>query len=419
MPLTAADLEYLRTPQAQKLLADELPDEPVQAVSKLRKRCSPEETSAILTMRELRRRARHSDRFPHALSERLLATDKMLQQASSWRLAVHKARRLIAAGDGPIADLCCGMGIDALAIATEGRNVTAVDRDPAAILCTEHNAEVLNVASRLVVEQADVTRACLPAEAIVHIDPDRRPRGRRGTSLADAAPPPRFLAGVMTSTAAGLIKLSAAIDPDELRSLPPCSREYVSEHGVVKQLLVGWGLPDRPAGRTFATRLTGDLLDPTATSLAAGIATPAGAGECGAFLVEPDPAVIAADATDDLATAHDLWRIEPGHVWLTGNAPPDTPLAASFEILDQVPGREKDIARCLRKHRAGIVEVKPRGIRLDTDRLQRTLRGDGPETLSVLWTRRGRSQIAFIARRCGPRPRRTHRPGEPPPSGGG
>ncbi len=412
MPLTADDLEFLRSDRAARLLAGELPDEPVQAVSKLRKRCSPEETSAILTMRELRRRACQSGRFPRALAERLLATDKMLQQASSWRLAVHKARQLVAAGDGPIRDLCCGMGIDALAIATEGRTVTAVDRDPAAIACTEHNAEVWDVASRLAVEQADVMQGTLPAEAIVHIDPDRRPRGRRGTSLADAAPPPRFLAGVMTATAAGVIKLSAAIDPDELRSLPPCSREYVSEHGVVKQLLVGWGLPGRPADQTFATRLTGDMETPVATSLAAGLAAPAGAGECGPFLVEPDPAVIAADATDDLAAAHDLWRVEPGHVWLTGNAPADTPLAANFRILDHIPGREKDIARCLRKHQAGIVEVKPRGIQLDTDRLQRTLRGDGPTTLTVLWTRRGRSQIAFIAERCPPAKRPQRHPGD-------
>jgi hypothetical protein len=166
---------------------------------------------------------------------------------------------------------------------------------------------------------------------------------------------------------------------------------------VVKQLLVGWGLPGRPAGATFATKLLGTIDDPAAATLQAGLAPPAGAGEPGAYLIEPDPAVIAADGTDDLAEAHGLWRIEPGHVWLTGDAPAKTPLAASFEILQAVPGRQKDVGRALRKLGAGLVEVKPRGVRLDTDRLQRSLRGEGERTLSVLWTRRGLSEVAFIA----------------------
>jgi hypothetical protein len=289
------------------------------------------------------------------------------------------------------------MGVDALAIAAEGRNVTAVDREPSALACTEHNAAAMDAAERIIVERVDVTQMSLSADAVVHVDPDRRPTGRRGTSLQQAAPPPRFLAELMKRTAAGIIKLSGAIDPDELADLPPCSREYASEQGVVKQLLVGWGLPGRPAGATFATKLLGTIDDPAAATLQAGLAPPAGAGEPGAYLIEPDPAVIAADGTDDLAEAHGLWRIEPGHVWLTGDAPAKTPLAASFEILQAVPGRQKDVGRALRKLGAGLVEVKPRGVRLDTDRLQRSLRGEGERTLSVLWTRRGLSEVAFIA----------------------
>lgn len=402
MPLTLDDLEYLRTPQAARLLAMDLPAETVQAVSKLRKHSSHDEAAAILTLRELRKRARRSGRFPEQLAGNLLATDKMLQQASSWRVAIHKARQLTAVGDGPVWDLCCGMGVDALAIAAAGRNVTAVDLDPAAVVCTEHNAAATGLPERVSVRRADVTQMSPWTDAIVHADPDRRPTGRRGTSLQQAAPPPRFLAELMKRSSAGVIKLSAAIDPAELAELPPCSREYVSEQGVVKQLLVGWGLHGRSPEATLATKLSGRVDDPTAATLPAGLAPPAGAGEPGAFLIEPDPAVIAADGTDDLAEAHGLWRIEPGHVWLTGDAPAETPLAACFEIIETVPGREKDVGRALRRLDAGVVEVKPRGVQLDTDRLQRSLRGRGGQTLSVLWTRRGASQVAFIAVRCQP-----------------
>jgi hypothetical protein len=65
-------------------------------------------------------------------------------------------------------------------------------------------------------------------------------------------------------------------------------------------------------------------------------------------------------------------------------------------VLDRAAGREKDVARVLRSHRAGAVEVKPRNVQLDTDRLQRRLAGRGSRRLAVLWGRVGNSQQALI-----------------------
>jgi hypothetical protein len=50
----------------------------------------------------------------------------------------------------------------------------------------------------------------------------------------------------------------------------------------------------------------------------------------------------------------------------------------------------------------GIVETKPRGLWLDTDAVQRRLRGDGDRPLAILWCKMGSKQQAFIIERFRP-----------------
>jgi len=119
-------------------------------------------------------------------------------------------------------------------------------------------------------------------------------------------------------------------------------------------------------------------------------------------LIEPNPAVLAARGADDLAAAEGLWRIDRGLDWLFGDGPVATPLARSFRVLDAVAGRERDIARALRRLDAGRVEIKTRGLKLNTDVLQRRLRGRGSQNLAVLFCRLGQHQRAFLCQRAEP-----------------
>lgn len=68
----------------------------------------------------------------------------------------------------------------------------------------------------------------------------------------------------------------------------------------------------------------------------------------------------------DLAAAHGLWRV------------------AGFEVLADVPGRNCDIARAVRNLDGGTVEIKPHGLKMDTDRLQRQIRGRGKASAKLL-----------------------------------
>jgi hypothetical protein len=67
-----------------------------------------------------------------------------------------------------------------------------------------------------------------------------------------------------------------------------------------------------------------------------------------------------------------------------------------YEIIETVSGREGEIRLSLKKLNAGFVEIKSCGVNINTDALQRRLRGKGDRALVVVWTRMGDKQKAFI-----------------------
>ncbi|NBB94211.1 MAG: hypothetical protein GVY16_00530 [Planctomycetes bacterium] len=402
MSLTLEQLEFLASEAAEPLLAMDLPTEPLAAQTKLRKQCDAAQATAVGRLKELRRRA--VEKLPASLAAGLLVTDVLLQQASGMSEANLKAGRLVRlAGACGVWDLCSGLGVDALALAATDCDVTACDLSDAAVLCMRYNARQAGLTGRLDVRQADVTGLEVPADAVVHIDPDRRDGGRRSVSMADYSPAVPFLRSLVEATGGGCMKLSAAMDAAELDGWP-VELEWISRGGTCRQLLAWWG-GDAVGGRRKATVIVaggealGDLPE-TASVVGSSATTDAPTvGAVGEWIIEPDPAVLAADLTDALAAEFGWRRFQPGLDWLTGEVRAETPLAASFRVLREMPGREQDIARALRELDAGLVEIKPRGVRLDTDRLQRRLRGRGSRALAVLWTRRDERQVAFIAER--------------------
>ena len=153
----------------------------------------------------------------------------------------------------------------------------------------------------------------------------------------------------------------------------------------------------------MATLVFGDATDPQSISLPAGLAPWSPAAEAGRYILEPDPAVIAADATDDLAallTAQGTpaWRIAAGLDWLSADDPVDTPFARVFRILKTAPGRERDITAAIAELDGGIVEIKPRGVALNTDALQKRLRGDGSRRVDPGAAGRYRDNVGLAPR---------------------
>ena len=406
--LSLSQLQFLTSPEAANLLTMELADDPLGAQKALRKHCNATEAAAAATLRDLRLRAVRGERFDEAAASVMLTTDKLLQQASSLRMAAYVGKQLAdLAGGTEVLDLCCGMGADAIGAAVAGASVRGIDIDERAVLCAKHNALAASVADMCTFEVADATAMALPAKSVIHIDPDRRVEGRRTVQLEDSRPGPQFLRQLVRREAPGAMKLSPALDLQTLDDWENVSIEYVSERGVCRQLIVWWGTgePHRKATVVF-----GDLARPKSVEICVDGGGLAALRPVGEWIIEPDSAVIAVGAVDSLARRHDLWRIDASLAWLSGSAPPrqgpgegeQKPMARSYRILREVSGREGDVAKAVRQLGGGTVHVKTRGVSLDTDALQRRLRGKADRPLVVLWCRLGQRQRAFIAEPPGP-----------------
>ncbi|MEK6310779.1 MAG: SAM-dependent methyltransferase, partial [Curtobacterium sp.] len=139
--MDAAELAQLLTPEGMALL-DRTPSvsdggEIVRVVSRLRgEGHDPGLVAAVLTQAKLRQKA--GAKFG-PFASRMLFTEAGLEQATRLQVAAQHAGRFAAAGLTRVADLGCGIGGDAMAMAALDLDVTAVDRDEVTAAVATHN----------------------------------------------------------------------------------------------------------------------------------------------------------------------------------------------------------------------------------------------------------------------------------------
>ncbi|WP_315133514.1 methyltransferase domain-containing protein, partial [uncultured Actinomyces sp.] len=189
MTATQDALAPLLTPAGWALLATLPPyrqDEALALGERLRAQGhSPDLVAAALTQQRLRARA--AAKFGPFASTMLFTPDG-LEQATRLAVAAHHAARYQHAGTTRVADLGCGIGGDALALAGLGLGVLAVERDETtAALATVNLMRFPEVTVRC----ADAREVDLVAESVdgVFADPARRSGGRRLTDPEQWSPP--------------------------------------------------------------------------------------------------------------------------------------------------------------------------------------------------------------------------------------
>lgn len=357
--------------------------DPLGTLSALRKRWSEDEAAWLYDQAVLRRRA--LAKFPEA--EALLFEAEALEQASARPVARWRAEHVFSPY-GRVADLGAGIGGDALALALADKRVLAVERDPVRAALLEHNAAVLGLADRVRVFRGDLREAELETEA-VFADPARRRAGRRTVRLTEMEPP---LADLLRLGAAALaVKLAPALDKSELP--PGAGLGFVSLGGELKEALAGFG------GLAWE--------EPWAAVLPAGarLTGPEGplrSGPVGAYLYEPDPAVIRAGLVRRLAARLDAWQLGAQVAYLSTDEFRPTPFAQAWRVLAHGPFRQRSIEGWLRDHGAASVEVKRRHSPVEPaqleKKLKRALLGPGP-TLTLFLTRLEGRPWAVLGRR--------------------
>jgi SAM-dependent methyltransferase len=392
--MDAAELAELLTPEGLRLL-DSLPPyetttDVVRLVSELRGAGhSPGLVAAVLTQSKLRRRAQ-AKFGPFA--DRMLFTEAGLEQATRLSVAARHAERFRGAGANRVADLGCGIGADSLAMAALDLEVTAVERDEPTAAIAAYN---LAPWSAVTVHHADAETTSLDGVDGAWLDPARRNEKGRLHDPADWSPSLDFAFGLAERMPVG-VKLGPGVDRDVIPA--GAEAQWVSVDRDVVELGVWFGPAARPGIRRAALVVGAHgVAELTAGADSADVEV----GTLGEYLYEPDGAVIRARLIGDLARELDGRMVSDEIAYITSDGAVETPFAACFRIIEQLPLDERRLKRELQVRGIGRVEIKKRGVDIDPAAFRRRLapRGDGEATLVL--TRVAGRRVALLAERLG------------------
>jgi SAM-dependent methyltransferase len=383
-----ASFAALLTSEGRALLDEVRGTDPARELAvatRLRRTHPAELVSAALAQARLRQRA--AAKFPAADAERMFFTPHGVEQSTRTTVAAYRARRLRTLGVTSVADLCCGIGGDALALARAGIRVLAVDRDPLTAAVARANAEALGLADLIEVREADVTEVDTSGYDAVFVDPARR--GGRGRVFDPEAysPPLSWAVNAARSAPHAALKVAPGIPheavPDEAEA------EWISDGGDVKEAVLWFGtepglvrstlLPD---GHTLRGR---GLPDPPVRPL-------------GRYLYEPDGAVIRAHLVAEVAEEVGGGLIDATIAYVTADAPRPTPYATLYELTDQLPFNVKRLRALLREREVGVLTVKKRGSAVEPEELRRKVlpKPHGRAAVTVFLTRREGAPVMLL-----------------------
>lgn len=374
------DFRWLLTDDGQQLLdraeraRAEADDDPVRAAEAVRRHVpdAPGRAAAALTQAQLRARAR--DKFAD-LADRMYFTPDGLEQATRLPVARHRAARVALAEPASVIDLGCGIGGDLVALAGAGLTVAAVDTDPLRVEVARANLAALGLPGA--VQQADATDLDLTPFTIAFADPARRDDRGRVLDTRGWTPPWSFVGSLLERPA--VVKVAPGIPHD----LVPdgVEAEWVSDHGEVKEAAL-WSSYLATARRRATVLGDGGLATLTEED------DPYDHGErpvrgVGAFLYEPDGAVVRAGLVTAVAAGVGGGLLD-GHIaYVTADSAFRTPFARCYRVREQLPYREKALRAALRERGIGRLTIKKRGVDVTPEQLRRRLdlRGDAAATL--------------------------------------
>ncbi|HFQ94531.1 MAG TPA: class I SAM-dependent methyltransferase [Anaerolineae bacterium] len=389
--MTLDDFYFLLTESGQKWLADTAvppvtPQNHLQIAARLRQELSPSQAQAVLETVLLRQKA--AVKFSRA--ERMFFTRAALEQASSEVVSGYRAERFRQAGCQRVADLGCGIGGDALALAAEAE-VTGVEWDPLRLAMAQENARVYGHGGRFHPLQADLPALTPFAVDGVFFDPGRRDeQGRRFYSVRQYQPPLALVDRWREVAGYTAVKVSPGIHYEEIP--PDAEIEFISLRGEVKEGVL-WYEGFRTGTARRATLLPGGhtLTSNDLPEEETAVTPPK------TYLYEPDGAVIRAHLVQALARQLNATLLDPEIAYLTGDVAQETPFARRFRLEDALPFQLKRLRRYLQERNVGRVTIKKRGSPLEPDKLRRQLRLRGDRRIHrILFLTQVRGEAAVL-----------------------
>jgi hypothetical protein len=390
-----AELVELLTPEGLTLLDSVSFDQPMDiltTVSRLRAEGhAPGLVAAVIGQARLRSKGR---RKFGPFADRMLFTPAGLEQATRLRVAALHAGRYTAAGLRSVVDLGCGIGGDALALASLDLAVTAVERDEVTAAIASYNLAPFPESTVVHSEAADVDVSVFDG---VFADPARRTAGHDETSRLtdpdDYSPSLSWLWQLAERMPVG-VKLGPGFDrsriPDESEA------QWVSVDGDVVELGVWFGPLARDGVRRSALVVSEDGTNELSASADSEDEPVRPLGE---YLYEPDGAVIRARLIGDLGRRMGAGMVSDRIAYLTSDEPIASPFATAFRIVADLPLDDKTIKRELRTRKVGVLEVKKRGADIDPAVFRKRMSLSGPNSATIVLTRVAGRHRALLAER--------------------
>lgn len=386
-------LPFLQSDIGRQWLA-ELAREPVtsanhlQWASRLRREVSVEQAQALLETAILRQKA--GVKFSRA--DRMFFTRPGLEQSTSEPISTYRTQRFIRAGIQRVADLCCSIGGDALTFA-QHLHVVGVDQNITRLAMAQLNVAVYGGGERFLPVVGDVTQRQLQGVDALFLDSARRDaRGKRIFRLAGYQPPPLAVWQTWREQVGGhgCLKISPGVDYAELPT--DGEVEFISFKGEVKEGVLWFGGLHSGVKRR-ATVLPAGLTLTSAELPMGGV----GVSRPGAYLYEPDNAIIRAHLVSALAPRLNAHKIDTQIAYLTSDERHDTPLATRYTVTAHFPFQLKRLRAYLREHNVGEAVIKKRGSPIEPDQLRRQLKLRGAEKRVVFLTKVQGAPTVIIA----------------------
>jgi hypothetical protein len=405
--MTDAPQEHIApilTPEGWELLASLGPyreDEAFRLTAELRKAGhSPEMVSAVLTQSRLRTKA--EAKFGE-FARQMIFTKAGLEQATRLTVAARHAQRFAEAGVGHVADLGCGLGADAMALASLDLVVTAVEMDEATAACATMNLIPFRNAT---VVHADATSVSLEGVDGVWLDPARRTTSTSGTKRIwdpeDFSPPLSFVETLAGSGRAVGVKMGPGMPHDSVPA--DCEAQWVSVGGDVTEVALWFNAVRRPGVRRAALVLgpQGAAELTSGENFDGGPVAPVGPVE--GYLYEPDGAVIRAGLVADVALQLGGHLVDEHIAYICAPDLQDTPFARAYKVLEVMPFNVKALKSWVKDEGIGVLDIKKRGTAVTPEELRKQLLPGGKpagskakskKTATLVLTRIGEDRVAI------------------------
>lgn len=358
----------------------------------LRKQTTPVRAAIVIEQAQLRL---------HGLSkfvcaDQMVFTRKGLQQSTSLPIARYKATRFKDCKN--VADICCGIGGDLIALAARrvtGVKTIGIDADELTAAIAGHNLSSVGVFDAVAVQQTFEGTDLSPFDGL-HIDPDRRMKSRtvRGDFFQPKLPEIYQRIGDHRTVA---IKVAPATP---LHESTPASvqREWIGDQRECKQQVLWSGPGTLKPGCITATLVanSGQVFTYSAPCKRVDQPRLTSAPQIGHCIYEPHAVVLAAGLMSPLAQDTGLRPISEHADYLTGSILQKTPLLGEYKIFETTKLDLRTISAVLKSLDVGQLIVKKRGVEQEVYNQLGRLKVAGENRATIIATRHLRRRLALI-----------------------